>query len=510
MGEGKSYHTVYGFDNPSKFQTGQGFHRKDLDVYGDGMDKDISLYRNDFGSRNQKGFSEMNLASNKDEHDDLNEEDFDGHPERKRLSRSAKSQGDLLSQNAARTSRQPRSKSQSDLLNARNCVLDFDSESTDRYNARSKSQSDFGGERKRRHKVHELEKTKIIQDEFERSDSLIENNSTYNKSSLHASSTQRLSVKEMCNQIERHNSQAHRKSDSEQVVKTRETLHDAFVDKRLDSRNLNKKHGFITKKGKPLHDIDLNTSLHGSRSVTNLHALTSNFRPYYSSLSASHFSSTDQASSASFKDRHRFSASNPSLQKVAHYETSFGPQNQTVTRVYYTDGPGAKSSSKNTDTREKVCLETQFDKEVGLEKSALDNITDYPRSKSFSSKADLETSIAWEHVSENKSAQKKKEHLKDLSKSDASIYQESTWNQRSASNNLDSKSVSGYSTKSVVKSYGLDLLSENYLSASDAESIENSSLVDLPNAVEEHTWPHNQESFKEENRYGLNPYNANY
>jgi hypothetical protein len=77
-------------------------------------------------------------------------------------------------------------------------------------------------------------------------------------------------------------------------------------------------------------------SLHTSRSGTNMHASSSSsHRP----RPLRHHSQRSRSKRADGHEARERSYSSSSLsQKVTHYETSFGPQNQTVTRVFYCDG----------------------------------------------------------------------------------------------------------------------------------------------------------------------------
>ena len=72
------------------------------------------------------------------------------------------------------------------------------------------------------------------------------------------------------------------------------------------------------------------------RQVTNLHAAASSQHLGLSSRANSQSAFGQLSEPSSFKDSKQFRSS-PDLQ-VSRYETAFGPENQTVTRVYYCNG----------------------------------------------------------------------------------------------------------------------------------------------------------------------------
>lgn len=104
-------------------------------------------------------------------------------------------------------------------------------------------------------------------------------------------------------------------------------------------------------------------NLHGGHSVTNLHATASSQRPLGRSGLADSQSAFGQLSEPSSLKGSRQFRSSPNLQ-VSRYETAFGPENQTVTRVYYRNGMSTDfrhSTAQEEEEDELPPVETHFD-----------------------------------------------------------------------------------------------------------------------------------------------------
>nr|KAG5711751.1 hypothetical protein BaRGS_023515 [Batillaria attramentaria] len=107
--------------------------------------------------------------------------------------------------------------------------------------------------------------------------------------------------------------------------------------------------------------------LHGGQSVGDLHVVPE--RLGVSSVSAfpSSLSRSSGLGLSDLEGRKRFS-STPELQ-VAHYETAFGPENQTVTRVYYCNGVATDYQHGTSQESESFApVETHFDVEPDTSK----------------------------------------------------------------------------------------------------------------------------------------------
>ena len=115
--------------------------------------------------------------------------------------------------------------------------------------------------------------------------------------------------------------------------------------------------------GSALHGLGQSFgNLHGGRSATNLHATASSQCPLGRSGLADSQSAFGQLSEPSSLKGSRQFRSSPNLQ-VSRYETAFGPENQTVTRVYYRNGMSTDfhHSAALEEEDELPPVETHFD-----------------------------------------------------------------------------------------------------------------------------------------------------
>ena len=101
-------------------------------------------------------------------------------------------------------------------------------------------------------------------------------------------------------------------------------------------------------------------NLHGGRSVSNLRGSTSVQNLAGKSLGKSHSALGCLSESSCLRDSKQF-RSNPDLQ-VTRYETAFGPENQTVTRVYFHNGMATDFHHNSAQEQEGLFpMETHFD-----------------------------------------------------------------------------------------------------------------------------------------------------
>ena len=126
---------------------------------------------------------------------------------------------------------------------------------------------------------------------------------------------------------------------------------------------LSRRERCATDGGSALHGLGQSFgNLHGGRSATNLHATASSQRPLGRSGLADSQSAFGQLSELSSLKGSRQFRSSPNLQ-VSRYETAFGPENQTVTRVYYRNGMSTDfhHSAAQEEEDELPPVETHFD-----------------------------------------------------------------------------------------------------------------------------------------------------